>query len=477
MFSSSPYYNSGGGSGISSEDMIYFKDPESSYPSSNTYLPSSDEEPLKFEYANNERDGIRKNPFLKNNTKGYKSNNSNPFNSMKGVGKSSESNTDISNDYDEKLKFHISIESTQTRRKHLIIQSYFKTFEILTALTFLLFLCPLISIILESSCTSENDFCLPRFEIQTSGSVDREYSDNLYDGMFSMQLISKDLGTKDLSTIEKLTNGLSTLILDTPLSVDVIRNVLEDVFENELSVIYKFSDFGFCKQYVDGDAIETECHTFYKYGLDIPSVLIRDLIYSMAEGDSEEVSDLFFLNYKRIFNILSLNPFSFQKYKSENSTLFYTFLSLNLNKFKSILGLIEFSIDLISLMVLISVVIVLKGKISGKLLHKDYLFDNNFQRAIEEENQKTVMLEKILKVVSTLIILSLLFKIIGIIYIIVYESLVVKNLHKFNINLINGIKMISDGTILELVNIVIHLIISIGLMKCIKYKPWMVSNI
>lgn len=364
-----------------------------------------------------------------------------------------------------------------TARKQLIVTAYFKSFKILALITFLLFFCPLISTILDLSCVSSNTFCLPKFEIQSSGPLE---SDSVEVSLFSsltMQPIHRETTTSledALGLIEKFLNGLSGMVLDSTFNPLLIRAKIEEAFENENSVIFKFSNFGYCKEIVDRYVIENTCHPYFGYGIDVPSVFIKDLAYTLSlqeiEGDAEYVSNIFAENYRDLFNFLKIKEYR------DNKFLFYGFLSSILSISSSYMSIIEFLLDLGSLITCVIISLVLKSKANRSLsAYKNYLFESNSKRHFSEQHYQFARVQGFLIGVTIVIWISTIMRILGVTYELVYILQIENVLKSLNLRLIEGIKLVSSGTVVDILNVLIHLCVSICLTACVLCKPWIVK--
>ncbi|GAV26839.1 hypothetical protein PMKS-000295 [Pichia membranifaciens] len=364
-----------------------------------------------------------------------------------------------------------------TARRQLMVTAYFKSFKIMALITFLLFFCLLISTILNLSCVSRNTFCLPKFEIQSSGPVENESHEvNLFTSL-TMQPIHRDTTSSleyALGAIEKFLNELSGLVLDSTFNPVLIRSKIGEAFENENSVIFKFSNFGYCKQIVDKYVIESTCHPYFGYGIDVPSVFIKDLAYTLSfqeiEGDAEYVSNIFAKNYRDLFNFLKIKEYR------DNRFLFYGFLSSILSISSSYMSIIEFVLDLSSLITCVIISFVFKSKANRILsAYTKYLFESNAKRHFSEQHYQFARVQEFLIGVTIVIWISTIMRILGVTYELVYILQIESVLKSLNLRLIEGIKLVSSGTVLDILNVLIHLCVSICLTSCVLCKPWIVK--
>ncbi|GMM45186.1 hypothetical protein DAPK24_017610 [Pichia kluyveri] len=469
----------------------YFKDPDSMNSKdthSNSYKQNSG-----GDNNSNIFNGIR-NPFIKGSDNMFKTNNPVTFNKnairpgfaagsanyRTVIEKNSGSSTCFSseNDFYNKEKYNpltsVSTERLIIARKQIIMKSYFKSFKILSLITLILFACPIISLICEMSCISKEGLCLPKFEIQTSGKENYITGFNI----FQMQKVGK--GSNKISSevsdiFETIINGLSGLILDSSFNKDLIKQSIDNIFNNKNDIIFKISNFGYCKEMFNGVSTFSECHLISKgKGTDLVGVILKDLIYTLSsmeiEGDAEYISNLFVDKYQVMIKNL---------HTGDNKYLMYGYLSLLLGEMNSIKSIIGIVIESTCLLMSIIITVYFKDECNKKLnLFKEYLFDKKYR---EEESDKfsisITIINIIIKMIGFLILVNLLLKISGVIYEIGYIITIKKLIEENQLNIINGIKVISKGMILEIFNIVSQLTVLILLIVCVISKPWIIKII
>lgn len=365
-----------------------------------------------------------------------------------------------------------------TARKQLVVKAYFKSFKILSLVTFLLFFCSIISTIVELSCISKDALCLPKFQIQSSGPIENVKTTN--SGLFNafrMQPVHRDPGPdleENLMMIETFIDGISGMVLDSSFNDKLMKSKIGDVFENKNSVIYKFSKFGFCREITDEFFIETICHPYFSYGIDVPSVFLKDITYSLSleeiDGDAEYVSNIFVANYRSLFHILKVGDYR------DNEFLFYGFLSSVLSCVSSYFSIVSFIIDVGCLVSCMLMLIVFKSKANNSLsAYRNFLFESNLKRQIAEQKFKFVRLQGFLTVITILIWVCTIMRILGLVYEIIYILEIVNVLKELDLKLIEGIKVISSGSILDGIDVLLHLFISIGLTIFVVCKPWIIK--
>lgn len=410
--------------------------------------------------------------------------------SNSGVGNTTGSSTYVASfDYTKKKEipeiFKVSNPGTSVSsqrvgiiRRQLLLQSHFKSFKILSVLTFLMFFCPLVSVLLGISCVSNDSICLPRFQIQTSGIVDTK--DDGFFSWFDWKTINENIVSQEteLKIIEKFIDGLSSMLLPLPYDSNLITAKIEDIFQNEKSVIFKLSDFGYCKEVIDDYNLRTEkiCHLFFPHGLDIPSVFVKDLTYMLSKADihedAEYISNIFSKSCRDVFNFLDFSDFK------DKDLSFYGFLSSVLSHINTYLTIVEYILDVTSLVILIAVSVTFKIKAKKSLtLFKDNLFDSNFRKQYTEQSHKFLWIQICLLLVIVLLSISTILKLIGVFYILVYGLKTVSLLTELESGLINGIKIVSSGMIFDIFNIIIHFITGLVLTLCVIYKPWIVEHV
>lgn len=467
------------------DKAIFFKDTE-------------DENDQAMQHENDYKGTVFKgNPFVKRENRGDSVLNISNYNDQKNEKFQSfaTSNTDDSTTYVDSSEFgkkknaHTSIKvnnspnsvSSQrlaiTRRQN-ILKSYFKSFKILTILTFLMFLCPLISVLLGITCVSTDFVCLPRLQIQTSGIVDQGSSASL--PWFEWNAINKNKGMeqKEVQLIENFIGGLSSIVLTSPFDANLVSLKIKEVFQNEKSVIYKFSDFGYCKDIIGERKHETEtiCHLTFPYGLDIPSVIVKDLTFMLSveeiDGDAEYVSDVFSKSCREVFKFMDFKAFG-------NIDLrFYSFMSSVMSGKIAYLSVIEYLLDVISLIMLIVVSISFKSKANRSLsTFKNFLFDSNFRRQYNEHTHRFLWIQMSLIVAVVVLWICTILKIVGVAYVLIYGVKLTSILREMDTNTIKGIKLFSSGMVLDVFNMTLHMIIAVSLTVFIIRKPWIINQI
>lgn len=128
---------------------------------------------------------------------------------------------------------------------------------------------------------SNGGICLPRFEIQTpelTGLVD---TNGLMSKIFGMQKISAEpTSVAELTLAERLVDFLSKTILSNSFDRGKIQESIVNVFDSNDTMIFKFSDYGYCKKTSTEKKLISECHAM-STGTDIPSVMTKDITYSL----------------------------------------------------------------------------------------------------------------------------------------------------------------------------------------------------
>lgn len=380
----------------------------------------------------------------------------------------------------------IGSQTLLSARKQLIVSAYFKSFKILTLITFFLFICLIISTLTILSCISEKCFCLPKFEIQSTGLIQNNSKFINILNIFNMRPVFRNSLSsidfkKNLTLIEKFLDILSGMVLESSFNNKIIKDKINELFENNDSIIFKFNNFGYCKQNLSSDETNILCHSYFGYGLDIPSVLIKDLTFSLSkeeiEGDAEYVSNIFVNNYRNLFQFYNNNnDYNDIDNNNSNKYLYFGILSSILSMISSYLIIIEFILDLGLLLGSILITIIFKHKANRSLTaYKDYLFESNLKRQFNEQKYRFLKIEGFLIGLTIFSCISTILRIINLIYEIIYILQVDHFLRKMDLKIIEGIQVISSGCILDIFNILIHLIISICLIICIKIKPWIVK--
>ena len=386
-------------------------------------------------------------------------------------------------------------ESLSTQRlviskKQMLMRSYFNSFKLLSLLALILFFCPLISILLDISCISNDSFCYPLFEIQTSGKVENQNRLNPFE-VFEMKSIGKStIGkkfTEDTYRVaENFLSGLSLMILDNPFNSELVRETLDaNLDSTNTEVTYKFANFGYCKEVVDlrdvtfedDDLTDTQCHLMLGHGgTDVPSVLVKDLAFHLSEeeieGDPEYVSGLFQDAYRNFYKGFNLKTMKATKY------LMYGFSSIILSQGNSYLALFELVFDIASVVLCVIVSSYFKSQGNKSLLSfKNYLFDVNMKQqfSIEEQEHKFSLVQVLLIFAASFVWISCVLKIGCLVSTSLYASQIHQTLSEMEFAVFEGIKVASAGAIVELLNIGIHLVVGIGLVTCIISKPWVVK--
>jgi hypothetical protein len=386
-------------------------------------------------------------------------------------------------------------ESLSTQRlviskKQMLMRSYFSSFKLLSLLALILFFCPLISILLDISCISNDGFCYPLFEIQTSGKVENQNRLNPFE-IFEMKSIGKStIGkkfTEDTYRVaENFLSGLSLMILDNPFNSEHVRETLDaNLDSTNTEVTYKFANFGYCKEVVDlrdvtfedDDLTDMQCHLMLGHGgTDVPSVLVKDLAFHLSEeeieGDPEYVSGLFQDAYRNFYKGFNLKTMKATKY------LMYGFSSIILSQGNSYLALFELVFDIASVVLCVIVSSYFKSQGNKSLLSfKNYLFDVNMKQqfSIEEQEHKFSLVQVLLIFAASFVWISCVLKIGCLVSTSLYASQIHQTLSEMEFAVFEGIKVASAGAIVELLNIGIHLIVGIGLVTCIISKPWVVK--
>lgn len=155
---------------------------------------------------------------------------------------------------------------------------------------------------------SNGGICLPRFEIQTpelTGLVD---TNGLMSKIFGMQKISAEpTSVAELTLAERLVDFLSKTILSNSFDRGKIQESIVNVFDSNDTMIFKFSDYGYCKKTSTEKKLISECHAM-STGTDIPSVMTKDITYSLIQeeitGNADYASDFSVRNYHDFFKEL-----------------------------------------------------------------------------------------------------------------------------------------------------------------------------
>ncbi|TID16243.1 hypothetical protein CANINC_004242 [Pichia inconspicua] len=406
------------------------------------------------------------------------------------MGNTNDSTTFVdSSEFGNKKEIHTSIKVNNSAnsvssqrlaiaRRQNIMKSYFKSFKILIILTFLMFLCPLLSVFLGITCISTDLMCYPRFQVQTSGIVDQNDVSSL--SWFKWNTINgnKEIEVTEIQYIEKFIDSLSSIVLTSPFDANLVTLKINEIFRNQKSVIYKFSNFGYCKDITNDLTLVTEtiCHLTYPYGLDIPSVLVKDLTFMLSEeeidGDAEYVSDVFSKSCREVFSFMNFNVFGNINLK------FYSFMSSVMSRKIAYLSIFEYFLDVVSLFLLIIVSIGFKLKANKSLsTFKTLLFDSNFKGKYNEQTYKFVWIQMCLTAVVIILWISTILKLIGVAYVSIYGVKFTSLLREIDTNVIKGVKLFSSGMILDVLNLMFHLIVAVSLTLCVICKPWIVTKL
>lgn len=390
-------------------------------------------------------------------------------------------------DYSLSTPESVSTQRLIVSKKQMMMRSYFNSFKILSLLTLLLFLCPILSILSNLSCISTDGFCYPQFEVQTSGKIDDLNEQTLISPLsmkpFTKLKQGKKFNEEMYKVIEGFMGGLAVLILENPFDANLFRETLDKNLDNlDAQVTYRFSSSGYCKEVIDlrefisevDDISENQCHLMLgSGGTDIPSVFIKDLTYQLSEeeieGDPEYVSGLFQNAYRSFYRNFNISTMKATKY------LLYGFSSIVLSQFNSYFSISELIIDIASVVLCVMVASYFKSQGNKSLLSfKNYLFDVNMKRqfSVEEQKQRFSLVQTFLAISVLFVWVSCILKIVSLTCTLIYAFQIQKTLNQIDFTVFEGMQVASSGTILELCNIALHIIVGVGLVACLIIKPW-----
>lgn len=369
----------------------------------------------------------------------------------------------------------IGSQKLSSARKQLVVAAYFKSFKSLSLITILYFFCCMISVLLIISCISNDGFCFPKFEIQTSGIVEPNVDDLGILSALTMQPIYRNslpAIEDELNLVEKFLDGLSGMVLDSSFNEQLVRDKISEIFESDEAIIFKFSNFGYCKETSNEE--NNICHPYFAYGLDVPSVFIKDLVYTLSseeiEGDAEYVSNVFVENYRSLFHFLNFSQYN------ESEYFFYGMISSILSKVTSYATIVECILDIFLLLACVIISVVFKAKANKSLSdYKNYLFESNLKRQFDEQNYQFSRIQRPLLIITSITWVCTFLRISRISYELIYIIKLEAVLKNLNMRIIEGIKIISSGLIFDICNALIHLFIVVSLTKCIISKPWIVT--
>lgn len=190
------------------------------------------------------------------------------------------------------------------------------------------------------------------------------------------------------------------------------------------------------------------------------------------DGDAEYVSDVFSKSCREVFKFMDFKPFG-------NIDLrFYSFMSSVMSGKIAYLSVIEYLLDVISLIMLIVVSISFKSKANRSLsTFKNFLFDSNFKRQYNEHTHRFLWIQMSLIVAVVVFWICTILKIVGVAYVLIYGVKLTSILREMDTNTIKGIKLFSSGMVLDVFNMTLHMIIAVSLTVFIIRKPWIINQI
>lgn len=424
---------------------------ESSCSNSVTRVPTSNESSISSKILEKE--------FLKNSSFGSDTTqNEDKFVSLLKGGDSSSSEKPLAVAADE---FGII-------KKKSIVKSYHRYFQIIGFVTILIFFCPILSSVMEISCFLSQDYCMPLYEIQTSG-VPLKIEQNYFKQFFSMNNATNSSNEISLVLGRDFLKSFSTSILGSGFSSETITNVLANIFQNKRNVIYQLNQLGYCKNNED----KYICHSNFGNSFDLFTIIFKDIIYELTlkekDDDAEKLSNFSVNKYHEILKEIPL------KNGPSNQFLIFGYLSNMFSKAGIIAVGVHIGLDFLCLIFSIIITIYLRGKSkykynssTGEKIHMSY----NKHFGIKAKN-----IGFIIGLISIFLTYSMIIQTLTLFYQVVYLKRIEKFMSISNLHLIRGIRLLGSGSIIELVNIGIHFLIICILISVLLVKPWIIKII
>lgn len=383
---------------------------------------------------------------------------------------------------DEYKSSQNSTESTrlESARAQLIMRSYFKAFTVVAVITLLVFICPIITTVMEITCISSSTICFPRYEIQTSKTLPFEQGYSILN-VFSMRGIKPPtsvLNDKEniLTTASRLLQTFSEKILDSPIDLAIIQRKLQYIFQNKEKVIFKIGHLGYCKKTDTATFSKVMCHSFFENGFDLFSVFMKDIFYELSldeiDGDPEVISGIFVDSYKRFIDGQTITDANFDQVTQ------FGYYSTMLSKYMTWVTLIQFGFDIFTLTLCSIVFFHLKNKTSLASIKKiKNVVGKSLTPVDQSKNTTSKLINTLLTLASITLFISLILKVSVIIYEIKYLEKIEVVLNSLNLQIFEGIKLISSGMTIDIINCLLHLLITCLLMIVIFFKPWVMKII
>lgn len=366
----------------------------------------------------------------------------------------------------------------ESARAQLVMRSYYKTFRIMAIITLLIFICPIMATVMEMTCVSSSTICLPMYEIQTSKNLPFEKEGYWITNIFAMRGIQSSKLTNNKENIlnngSKLIQSFSERVLNSPMKLNVIYNKLQNIFENKERVTFKIGHLGYCKKTETATFSKISCHSLFENGFDLFSVFIKDIFYELSldeiEGNADFVSDIFVDSYKTFINDQIVTDLNFDKIIQ-----FVNYSSI-LSKVMTWVSLIQFGFDFFSLILCSIVFFHLKNKTTLEAIKiiKSYV-SKSLSPVDQNKNTTSKLINRLLTLANASLVISLILKLSVIMYEINYIQKIEILMNLLNFQLFEGIKLVSSGMLIDIINCSLHLMIISFLSIVIIFKPWVLK--
>lgn len=365
----------------------------------------------------------------------------------------------------------------ESARAQLVMRSYFKAFRIISMITLVVFLCPLLTTVMEITCVSSSTKCFPRCEIQTSKSLPyggRYRLSNIFSTK-GIRIASMESHKDNIITIaSQLLQSFSEKILDSPIEVDKIYAKLAGIFHNSERVTFKIGHLGYCKWTDTHTFTKVQCHSLFENGFDLFSVFMKDVMYELSleeiDGDAEVVSGIFVNAYKRFIEKQVITDVEFDQMVQ------FGYYSALLSKVMTGVCLSQFGLDVFALVLCGAVVYHLKNKTKAESIRR---IKNAVGRSLSPVDQRKTTTSRLIYTLLTLanvcLIVALCMKVCTIAYEMWYLQRLEAIMNVLNVQVFEGVRMLGSGTSLDIVNCAVHIVIIALLTVVLVARPWVMK--
>ncbi|VEU24355.1 DEKNAAC105655 [Brettanomyces naardenensis] len=343
--------------------------------------------------------------------------------------KSSSSSTNRSSYSDEK--------SIEHAKEQLRARSYYATFKILSTISLMMFLPPMLSLFVDLSCMGSSDYCVPHFEMHMDTlktENDRYILQHIAKGI---EIISEraDTDTFPLERIEETLTGLA----------------------NKTGTVYKLNHFGYCRmERGDGSSQENtsdwfeECHTLFD-GTDVPSVLLKDVVYEMESSRELDITS----PEKDSNQMVSIFRRQLQKsHESSNKLIYYSSMGLSFSMAFVILKITAIVFDTFALFLVFGVALHVKKKTG----------------AVSNSKVKGW-----LTLATGCLLFSSIVQLLTMIFERAYHEDLYQILTETSFSFIHHFNYFTSGTVIHIIGMSAQVMVIISMFLLISAKPWVVK--